>query len=470
MKDTKITVYNSLSKEKEIFTPNNPPIINIYTCGPTVYDHSHIGHSRSAITWDFIVRFLRYVGYQVNWTRNITDIDDKIINKSKEININPEKVARIYTYSFHEDMIALGVDWPDYEPRATQYLPQMIDFIKGLIEKNHAYAIDSDVYFSIASYSEYGKLKGQSITELEKGFGRIEPNPKKKHPLDFALWKSIKTKDEYGFDSPWGKGRPGWHLECSAMNYALYEKCLDIHGGGDDLIFPHHENEIAQSEAFTKSRFSKYWLHNGMIMVNGKKMAKSDGNFITIKEALKKSSPDALRFFILNSHYRMPLNYTEEGITAAENGINRLKETILNTQLEPNNNYINLNFENEFTKEFIEVLSDDFNSPQALSILFKLADKINLEKDRNTKLEAQHTLIHLSKILGFNITNDITGINETIKDRIFSNMIESLMGWRTDFKSNKDYKNADKIRELLTQCKVEVKDLPNNDYKWHIKL
>ena len=467
MKDTNIVVYNSLTKQKEQFIPYNKPTVNIYTCGPTVYDHSHIGHARSAITWDFIVRFLRHAGFLVNWTRNITDIDDKIIKKATELNLNPDKVARIYTHSFHEDMIALGVNWPDFEPRATQYLSQMIDFINHLVQSKSAYEIDSDVYFSIASFKTYGKLKGQSMEELEKGFGRVEPNPKKKHPLDFALWKGVKNPDEYGFQSPWGKGRPGWHLECSAMNYALYETNLDIHGGGDDLIFPHHENEIAQSEALTNKTFAKYWLHNGMIMVNGKKMAKSEGNFITIKEALKKSTGDALRFFILNSHYRMPLNYTEEGISAAQNGINRLREAVQETDIGNNNSIV---LENEAVEEFTNVLSDDFNSPQALSILFRLTDKINTEKDKESKHKAQNTLVHLSKILGFNLTKDITNNNGSIKDEILAKVVENLVKLRTDFKNMKDYTNADKIRDLLSNSKVEVKDLPGNTYKWQIKL
>ena len=235
-------IFNNLTKKKEKLEPLNPPHITIYTCGPTVYDHSHIGHARSAICWDYIVRFLRSIGYKVTWTRNITDIDDKIINKAKEVNLHPDKIARIYTHSFHEDMLSLGVEWPDFEPHATQYLSQMYDFINELINKGKAYQIDSDVYFSTSSSKNYGQLKGQSIEELEKGFGRIEPNPKKRHKLDFALWKGVKDKNEYGFQSPWGKGRPGWHLECSAMNYSIYGESIDIHGGGDDLIFPHHEN------------------------------------------------------------------------------------------------------------------------------------------------------------------------------------------------------------------------------------
>ena len=461
----KIIVYNTLAKKKEILEPINPGAINIYSCGPTVYDHSHIGHARSAISWDFIVRFLRFVEYRVIWTRNITDIDDKIINKAKEINLHPDKVARIYTYSFHEDMINLGVGWPDFEPQATQYVAEIIDFIQKLIKNGCAYEVDHDVYFSILSFKDYGKLKGQKLDELEKGHGRIEPNPKKKHPLDFALWKGVKEKDEYSFVSPWGKGRPGWHIECSTMNYSIFKNTLDIHAGGDDLIFPHHENEIAQSESMSGTIFAKYWLHNGMIMVDGKKMAKSEGNFITIKDALKSTTASAIRFFVLNSHYRMPLNYTKEAITGAQNGVNRLAEALESFE---SKELIAKKIDNDYTKEFIDAMSDDFNSPQALSVLFKLTDKINTEKERKVKQGFQETLVYLSNVLGFNLmkSND----DENLKDKTFSNLVSELVGWRIACRTSKDFKSSDKIREILNSCQIEVKDLPDNKYKWQIKI
>lgn len=463
-----IQVFNNLTKKKEVLEPLNKEQISIYTCGPTVYDHSHIGHARSAITWDFIVRFLRYVGYKVTWTRNITDIDDKIINKAKEINVHPDKVARIFTYSFHEDMLALDIEWPDFEPKATQYLSQMFEFIKGLLNKEAAYQIDSDIYFSISNFKDYGKLKGQKLEELEKGYGRIEPNPKKRHPLDFALWKGIKDPNDYGFDSPWGKGRPGWHLECSTMNYEIYGEKIDIHGGGDDLIFPHHENEIAQTESLTGGKqFAKYWLHNGMIMVEGKKMAKSEGNFITIKDALKNITGNALRFFVLNSHYRMPLNYTQEAITSAQNGIHRLMEAL--NDFDRNNTENNKEkITNEYTKEFIKVMSDDFNSPQALSVLFKLTDKINIENDIKKRKELQKTLFTLSRVLGLQLIE--YNFDIYLKDKIFNTLVDKLISWRINCRTNKDYTNADKIRALLNECNIEVKDLLEDKYKWQIKF
>lgn len=464
MTKSNITVFNNLTKQKEIFEPLNNPFVNIYTCGPTVYDHSHIGHARSAITWDFIVRFLKFKNHRVIWTRNITDIDDKIIKKAKETGLHPDKVARMFTHSFHEDMIALNVEWPDFEPKATQYLHQMFDFIKSLIDKKAAYQIDNDVYFSVATFKAYGKLKGQSISELEKGFGRIEPNPKKKHQLDFALWKSVSDPKEYSFDSPWGKGRPGWHLECSSMNYSLFGETIDIHGGGDDLIFPHHENEIAQSESFTGKLFSKYWLHNGMIMINGKKMAKSEGNFITIKDALKNYSGNAIRLFVLNTHYRMPLNYTDEAITAAQNGFNRLQEALSGFQSAEN-----IKTENEYVQEFSEVMSEDFNSPKALAVLFKLTDAINTEKDLSEKIKLQQTLFYLSNTLGLVLlSNNI--IDSSKKDKIISDLVDELILWRAESKESKDYKSSDRIRQILNKCKIEVKDLADNKSKWQIKL
>ena len=461
----KITVYNNLTKSEEDFSPISPSEVKIYTCGPTVYDHSHIGHARSSITWDFIVRFLRHLNYDVKWTRNITDIDDKIINRAKELNEHPAAIARKYIRSFYEDMIALNIDWPDYEPRATQFIPDMYEFISGLIKKESAYQIDTDVYFSISSFANYGRLKGQSIADLEKGFGRIEPNPKKKHPLDFALWKGAKNTNEYCFESPWGKGRPGWHLECSAMNHAIYGDQIDIHGGGDDLIFPHHENEIAQSESLTKKTFAKYWLHNGMIMVNGKKMAKSEGNFITIKGALKTTTNNAIRFFVLNSHYRMPLNYTEEAITAAQNGIYRLVEALsgISASIDLKSSIIQT-----YINEFNSVLSDDFNSPQALSILFKLVDKINTENNVKTKTELQNTLLYLSNILGFNLLE--SDKMDSQANQAYSKVIDKLIEWRTDCKIKKDFTTADRIRDLLNECKIEVKDLSDNKFKWQVKL
>lgn len=462
----KFTIYNNLTKKKETYDPKGSKTINIYTCGPTVYDDSHIGHARSAITWDFIVRYLRFLDYDVIWTRNITDIDDKIINKAKELNIHPDKVARIYTFSFHEDMLSLNIEWPDFEPKATQHLHEMYDFIKKLINKNAAYQINNDVYFSVKSFKNYGQLKGQSFEELEKGFGRIEPNPNKRHPLDFALWKGITEANEYGFESPWGKGRPGWHLECSTMNFVINNKKIDIHGGGDDLIFPHHENEIAQSEMALDCPFARYWIHNGMIMVNGKKMAKSEGNYLTIKDTLKLTTGNALRLFVLNSHYKMPLNYTKDGILSAQNGINRLLEAISDIEINTNTNTIKI--QDEYTENFTCAMSDDFNSPQALAVMFKLADNINLEKNKNKKNELQQTLLHLLNILGFNLLKN--KINPSLLNTIMSNLINELLDWRASCKKNMDFKSSDKIRSVLNNSNIEIKDLSNNKFTWNIKI
>ena len=463
-----IFVYNNLTRKKEKLIPINPPTLNIYTCGPTVYDDSHIGHARSAVTWDFITRFLRYSGYKVNWARNITDIDDKIINKSKELNTLPNKVARKYLYSFYEDMNALGVEWPDYEPQATQYLPQMFSFIDELLKKEFAYIVDNDIYFSVTTFKDYGKLKGQNISDLEKGYGRIELNEKKRNNLDFALWKSV-AENEYGFDSQWGKGKPGWHLECSTMNFCLFGTKLDIHGGGDDLIFPHHENEIAQSEAYTGKLFAKYWLHNGMILINEKKMAKSEGNYITIKDSLKNTTSNTIRLFILNSHYKMPLNYTSEAITAAENGVKRLGEALTDTEYTNGKlNSLN-NIDENIINDFNQAMNNDFNSPQALSVLFNIADMINIEKNKTHKTKYQSTLLLLTNILGFNFLSPDYN-NYFLKEKSFNKIIELLINWRNESRIVKDFKISDKIRDLLNDCNIQVKDLKDGKFKWQFKI
>ena len=460
---TEVIVFNNLTKKEEPLSGHKTNLLNIYTCGPTVYDHSHIGHARASITWDFIVRFLRYIGFNISWTRNITDIDDKIINKANELKSHPDKIARIFTHSYHEDMNALNVAWPDFEPKATQYLHEMIDFIKTLIEMGSAYQIENDVYFSIETFKNYGRLKGQNIKELEKGFGRIEPNPKKKNPLDFALWKGIKNKEEYGFESIWGKGRPGWHLECSVMNHEIYNTNLDIHCGGDDLIFPHHENEIAQSETHSNKQFAKYWLHNGMVLVNGKKMSKSEGNYVTIKDILKDFSGNALRLFILNTHYRMPINFTEEAINAAQNGINRIQESLSDFK----NDKESFSEINEFKNEFIEGMSNDFNSPIALSVLFKLTEHINKETSPKEKTNLQKTLLILSKTLGFCWERKPESNSKA--NTILNTIINELLLWRTECKLNKDFNSSDRIRNILTKSSIEIKDLPDNKSKWQIK-
>lgn len=463
-----IFVFNNLTKKKELLKVVNANSISIYTCGPTVYDHSHIGHARSSIVWDTIVKFFRFYGYKVNWTRNITDIDDKIINRAKDLNLTPTKIARIYTHSFHEDMIDLGVDWPDNEPLATQYLTEMYQFIQKLIDNNAAYIVDSDVYFSVSRFKDYGKLKGQNITELEKGFGRIEPNEKKKHKLDFALWKGVKSETEYCFDSPWGKGRPGWHLECSAMNFAIYKNTIDIHGGGDDLIFPHHENEIAQSEAFMGKTFANYWLHNGMIMVNGKKMSKSEGNFVTIKESLNEYNPLAIRLFVLNTHYRMPLNYTKDALESAQNAIYRIKESLNGFDI-TKFKQISREDENPSIQALVDVMSDDLNTPQALAIIFGIVDKINTEKTPDLKQDYQNTLLNLGHILGFNFL----GFNNKTNNKLsksHSLIVNRFLEWRNTFKAEKNFNAADKIRDILTEANISIKDLPESKYTWELNL
>ncbi|MDP3142388.1 MAG: cysteine--tRNA ligase, partial [Candidatus Omnitrophota bacterium] len=317
-----ISIYNSLTRKKEPFESIIPPQVNIYTCGVTVYDDCHIGHARSLYIFDVIRRYLKYRGFQVNFVRNITDIDDKIINRAKELKINWEDLVKKYIENYYRDLELLGIEKGilgenGEEPRATRNIPDMVKHIQGLIDKGSAYVVDGDVYFSVRSFKDYGNLSGQSVDQMLEAV-RVEKDPKKKDPLDFALWKK-SAEDEPSWPSPWGKGRPGWHIECSVMSQKfLKTQTLDIHAGGRDLIFPHHENEIAQAEALTGKPFAKYWIHHGLLTINGQKMAKSAGNFVTIQDALKKYPADVLKIFYLQAHYASPIDFSWERMEEAK--------------------------------------------------------------------------------------------------------------------------------------------------------
>ncbi|TWW09044.1 hypothetical protein E3A20_18280 [Planctomyces bekefii] len=301
--------YNNLTRELEEFKPINPDRVFVYSCGPTVYDVSHIGHARSCLVWDILYRYLKFKKFNIKWIRNITNIDDKIVARAKQLGISADKLSRIYTFEFWQDLARLNISWPDYEPRATDYLNQMFEFIQDLLDQGSAYAIDGDVYFRVTKHKNYGQLKGLTLDQLQEGLSRIDSNSKKESQLDFALWKNFPNEPEFSFSSPWGSGRPGWHLECSTMIKSILEEngageTLDIHAGGDDLIHPHHENECAQSETLSGKPLAKYWMHNGMVMVNGSKMSKSEGNFFTIRELLDIYNPNTIRYFCLGTHYK----------------------------------------------------------------------------------------------------------------------------------------------------------------------
>lgn len=462
-------VFNNLTDKLEEFEPLTPGIVNFYSCGPTVYDDSHIGHARSAITWDICARYLRFKGYKVNWIRNITNVDDKIINKAQELNVLPDALSRKYTYEFWNDMQALNVSWPDFEPRATDYIPEMIQFIESLIEKGYAYVTDGDVYFKVQEYSKYGQLKGQSIEELKEGNSRIDLNEKKQDQLDFALWKAFPQEPLSSFNSPWGLGRPGWHIECSTMIQSILTKqfscsSLDIHAGGDDLIFPHHENECAQSECFTGKPLAKYWMHNGMVMINGAKMSKSLNNYMTIKSVLNKFKANTVRFFCLQTHYKKQINFTDTALQAAENGFNKLFSAIANELSSFTFNKFTNNLEMDeaiqntldkaLIQNFIEAMDNDLGTPQAISLLFENLDKKN-------------TVIYLLDILGFNLSSG-TSEESKLSSQALEKLVRTLLNLRERARNEKNFELSDQIRKNLEDAGVLIKDFRDKPSEYEI--
>ncbi len=463
-----IFIYNSLTRKKVPFEPIHPPEVKIYTCGVTVYDESHIGHARSLYIFDVIRRYLKYRGYKANFVRNITDIDDKIINRARELKIDWNELVKKYIERYYEDLDALGIEKGDSEPRATENIDQMVKYIEGLIAKGYAYATNTGVYFSVRKFKDYGKLSGQSIEQMLTGV-RKEPDETKEDPLDFALWK-LSVADEPFWDSPWGKGRPGWHLECSVMSQKfLKTDTLDIHAGGRDLIFPHHENEIAQSEALTGRPFAKYWIHHGLLTINGQKMAKSLGNFVTIKDVLSKCSADILKIFYLQAHYSNPIDFSWERIEEAKQALERiliLMDKIGRKEIEVKGRQLTVEsseIENIKTK-FIEVMDDDFNTPQALASIFELVNIANKKiSDSTFILNAKNTLKELLGILGVSLqggrqTSSIS--DEEIKAKILE---------RERARKNKDYALADKIRKALEGLGVILED-EGGHTTWRRKL
>ena len=395
-------VFNTLSGQKEDFLPQGDGV-KMYVCGVTPYAEAHIGHAMSYIIFDVIRRYLQFRGYQLKYVQNITDIDDKIIDRANSLGIPPSELAKKYTDSFDEDMAALNIYRADTDkyPRATEEIPKIIEVIRGLVAKGYAYPAKGSVYFRVRKAADYGRLANRNLESMMAG-ARIEAGQEKEYPMDFTLWKASKP-GEPSWESPWAAGRPGWHIECSAMSLKYLGDTLDIHGGGQDLIFPHHENEIAQSESFTgKKPFVKYWLHNGLLQLGEEKMSKSLGNLITIKEALDKYSADAIRIFVLSSHYRSPLTYSEEALEAAEKGAERLAQVISRDDLTGSAGEA-LDAE-PHRKQFIEVMDDDFNTPQALAAIFDLARAINQASDEgHTIIRGQQALLELADVLGLTL-------------------------------------------------------------------
>ena len=461
----KIQVFNTLTGKKEDFVPVSGKTVKIYACGPTVYDSSHLGHARKEIVWDTVQRYLRFVGYDVIYVRNITDVDDNIINRAKERGIGPDKLAREYTFAFWEDMHALNVQAPDFEPRATEFIAQMISFVEGLIKAGHAYQAGGDVYFDVGSFNDYGKLGKKNLDELmvgarEQVVAQEELQKLKKNAVDFALWKSA-DKDELGWQSPWGYGRPGWHLECSTMVKHILGETIDIHSGGEDLVFPHHENEIAQSEALHKHPLARYWLHNGFIQVSQEKMAKSLGNFKTIKDLLHEYEPDAIRLFVLQTHYRNPIDFSPESLAAVKSGLQRLvRAAHLNDGLELKGAAGKdiLAAAEKFKAEFRQAMNNDFNTAIAISHLYQIADQISALKDKESA--ARQVLIDVllehAAVLGLTLLDN----RKNLKDEQKEKLVGILLEMRQKAKADKDFDRADAIRKQLTDIGIAVMDTP----------
>ena len=443
-------IYNTLKGEKEFLKTIEPNRVKMYVCGMTVYDHSHIGHARTFLCFDMIVRYLRFSGYAVDYIRNITDVDDKIIVRSKELDIEASVLTSKYIDSMHDDFSALGMIAPDQEPKATENIASIINLIERLIEKNNAYVGKSDVYFSIDSFPDYGMLSRRNTDEMLAG-ARIEVDEDKRNPADFVLWK--KAQEGLAWDSPWGRGRPGWHIECSAMSMEALGDSFDIHGGGMDLKFPHHENEIAQSKCSTGKDFASYWMHTGPLRIDQDKMSKSLDNFITIKDALKNYPGEVVRFFLISSHYRSPMNYSIDGLVEAQASLDRLYTALKGCELTFDTE------ENEFSVQYREIMEDDFNVPGALAVFFDMAKSINLYKESNKTDQANKlasSLISLAEPLGILQQDPELYLKAGVP--LSEDKIDALIKERELARTNKDFKRSDQIRDELVNMNIVLED------------
>ena len=447
-----LKIYNSLAREKQTFTPIEANKVNMYVCGMTVYDFCHLGHARVMVVFDMIARWLRASHYKVTYVRNITDIDDKIIKRANENGESIQALTERFIDAMNEDSAKLGVLRPDVEPKATQHVAGMLDMIQKLIEKGYAYqAANGDVFYSVRKFAGYGKLSGKSLDDLRAG-ERVEVDQYKQDPMDFVLWKSAKPQEPH-WNSPWGPGRPGWHIECSVMSGQHLGTQFDIHGGGQDLQFPHHENEIAQSEATHDCTMANYWIHNGFVRVDDEKMSKSLGNFFTIRDVLKEYHPEVVRFFILRAHYRSPLNYSDQHLGDAQQALTRLYNTLNNTSADD----IVLDWNEPMAARFKEAMDDDFNTAVAIAVLFELANEVN--KTKSTVMAG--TLKALANILGL-LTSDPNSFLQADVGQagLSSEAIEAMIVARVEAKKAKNYAEADRIRQSLTEQGVILEDTP----------
>lgn len=482
-----LRIYNTLNRKKEIFEPIEKGIVRIYVCGPTVYDSCHIGHARSVIVFDTIVRYFKIKGFDVTYVRNFTDVDDKIINRARELGTDPKVLSEKYINEFYQDMDALNAERATIEPKATDHIKQIIDSIDKLIENKHAYQINSDVYYSVESFNGYGKLSGRKLEDMEAG-ARINIDKNKRNPFDFSLWKSAK-EGEPSWDSPWGKGRPGWHIECSAMSSKYLGVTFDIHGGGKDLIFPHHENEIAQSESISGCPLANYWIHHGFVNINQEKMSKSLKNILMVKDVLKKYHPDSIRYFLLSSHYRSPIDYTQKALTEASTSVDRfykLLERVHGIEINLSDaGYTKPSQETPlaYYNRFCDAMDDDFNTAVAIATLHDAVRETNrlldqekaiLGKNKKNEIERLIFQIHkMSHVIGilFETPNNYFEHKKALKtdsDNLNVQDIEVLIQERSNAREAKDWKKADAIRQKLEEMNVVLEDRKEGTI-WHIE-
>lgn len=457
-------LYNSMTGKKEEFVPIEPGKVKMYSCGPTVYNYFHIGNARPFIIFDTLRRYFEYLGYDVSFVQNFTDIDDKMIRRANEGGITVAELAERFIAEYFKDADGLGIKHATVHPRATENIDAIISLIKTLEDKGYAYNVDGDVYFSVKKFKEYGKLSHQPLENLEAG-ARIEVGDKKKDPMDFALWKA-KKEGEPSWDSPWGEGRPGWHIECSAMANKYLGKTIDIHSGGKDLIFPHHENEIAQSECANCAPFAHYWLHNGYINIDNKKMSKSLNNFFTVRDVAKDFDYAVIRFFMLSAHYRNPINFSHELLNQAKSGLERIETCVENLKFLKDNAKSDEKDEKtaeklaEFKKQFTDAMDDDINTADAISAIFDIVKYVNTEFDENTDSASLEAAINLIKEL-----SGVLGINVEKKKGFIDFDIENLIEERNNARKNKDFKRADEIRNMLKDAGIILEDT-RSGVKW----
>ncbi len=465
-----LKIYNTLTRKKELFQPRVPGKVGMYVCGMTVYDYCHIGHARVMVVFDTVARYFRHLGYDLTYVRNVTDIDDKIIQRANDNGEDIGALTERFIDAMHEDERALAVLPPDIEPKATQSIPDIIAMIERLISQGLAYVGNNgDVFYSVAKFENYGQLSGKNLNDLQAG-ERVDVDMAKQNPLDFVLWKMAKP-NEPAWESPWGLGRPGWHIECSAMSTCCLGNHFDIHGGGMDLQFPHHENEIAQSEGATGEKFVNYWMHNGFVRVDNEKMSKSLGNFFTVREVLKQYKPEVVRFFILSSHYRSPLNYSDEQLNEAKAGLTRLYTALRDVDVD------NTEVQDDYKVRFEQAMDDDFNTPVALSVLFDLARELNKVKEAapETANALAATLKSLSGLLGILQDDPDSFLKGSITNADAPNeaapycsdeQIEQQIQARIDAKKAKNWALADQIRDELKGQGVILEDSPDGTTRW----